>query len=158
MKKVLRTTLHFAIILVFFALLVFLKIIYFYRLPFYIHFFLDLLAIAFTYLFVQPTLMHTLKRYRKAVIYMLTCIAFALSVLWNTEHALMSNGKFMIDLYFIPIIFSTLFLSVRSGLVLTAIASISHMLVHILSNGFQVAFVIIKEIYLSRSRMRWSLA
>jgi diguanylate cyclase (GGDEF)-like protein/PAS domain S-box-containing protein len=130
------------IVILFFALLIFVKIEYFYHLPYYLHFLIDLLSIFFTYLFVQPVLLQALKQHRKIAIYMVTIITFALSFLWNLEYIYLFNEEFNIELYFIPIILSALFFSMNIGFSIAAMAALSHILLNIFVHGFELKFVL----------------
>ncbi|MFC6334162.1 diguanylate cyclase [Paenibacillus septentrionalis] len=142
MKKALNLANHVLLSLLFFGLVAYVKVKYFYQLPYYTHFFFDILSISFVYLYVQPVFINVFHKYRRWVIYGTTGISFILSMLWNFEYAYFTHQKMDISIYFIPIIFATVFLSVKIGLGLTAMASISHILMDVGIHEFEFNFIV----------------
>ncbi|MED2008339.1 diguanylate cyclase [Brevibacillus borstelensis] len=142
MKEGLALTLKNIAILLFYAAYTLVKLFYFQILPYALHFLIDITALSMTYIVVQPTWIKTFRRLRKWVTYAITGIAMVICGLWTIEHYYLFGSQLGIELYYIPIVLATLFLSTTAGLIVTGISNLILLLVKILVGSFQADYLI----------------
>ncbi|WP_166241028.1 sensor domain-containing diguanylate cyclase [Paenibacillus turpanensis] len=137
-----KLLLNVSIVAVFFVSFIWLKVNYFHQLAYSIHLSLDLAATLVVCLFLQPVLIHVLKSFRRAAISIVIGATFILSLLWNAERSFLFQEGLEIELYFFPIILSSLYLSMRTSLIAAAAAALSHMILNLFFIGFRVEFLL----------------
>ncbi|MEJ8544706.1 diguanylate cyclase [Brevibacillus borstelensis] len=142
MKEGLSLTLKNIGILLFYAAYTLVKLFYFQIMPYALHFLIDIAALSMTYMMVQPVWIKTFRRLRKWVTYAITGIAMAICGLWTIEHYCLFGSQLGIELYYIPIVLATLFLSTAAGLIVTGLSNLILLLVKILAGSFQAEYLI----------------
>ncbi len=63
------------------------------------------------------------------------------AIVWNIQHLYFYNQHLVFDLYFLPILFSTIFLNQKVGYVITGISALSFVLCGVFFNGLSMGIV-----------------